>query len=257
MDQNGTVYVAGSETYATNFRVVLGYWHSLPSRPVITSIASGTGRLTVTWTAPPEADIATYRIWRSNDGSTYTLVSTVNAPTLTYTDTGLANGTYWYKIDAVDVLGDVSHESVPASGIVGPTTQQLIDALNAQIAALQAQLAQVNASSAAAIAAAQAQITALQAQLTSLQSSQAASNAATAAELARLQANITALQGQLNSLQGQQATQSISYANLAFEIIVVVLLVVLLLNQMRKPKSPQLMMAQPGQAEPKKPEDDL
>ena len=261
-DRNGTFYL-GTTIYAANERMAFSWWHSPPSSPVIASVTPGTNSLTVSWSASPEADIASYRLLRSPDGSSYSVVANVAAGTTTFADTGLANGTYWYKLEAVDTLGYVSHDSVAVSGTVGPTTQQLIDALNAQIASLQAeitslqgQLSSTNASLQAELAAAQAQITSLQNALTSLQNSQTTSNAATAAALARLQANITDLQGQLNNLQSQQATQTISYANLAFEVIVVVLLVVLLLNQMRKPKSPQMMMAEPAQA-PKKPEDDL
>ncbi len=266
VDQNGTVYVAGTEFYpSSNGRVVLGYWHSLPSRPVITSAVPGTGRVTLTWTAPAEADIATYRVWRSNDGSTYTLIATVNAPTLTYVDTPLANGTYWYRVEAVDVLGYVSHPPASVFATVGPDATQLnaeINALQGQVANLEQELANNNASIATLqtqLAAASAQIAALQTQLNALQGT-ANSNSAAIADLQtrlnNLNNTIAQLQNQLNQAQAQQATQTISYANLAFEVIVVVLLVVLLLNQMRKPKSPQMMMAEPAQP-PKKPEDEL
>ena len=253
MDENGTVWA--SATYATN-NIEMTWWNGPPSPPVITAVTSGATSLTVTWSAPPEKDVASYELWRSLDGSTYQAFATVAAPSTSFTDSGLANGTYWYKVTAVDSMGTPSHDSAPASGTVGLTTQQLIANLQSEIASLQNQLAAANASSAAAIAAAQAQITSLQNALTNLQNSETTSNAATAAALARLQANLTDLQNQLNNLQSQQATQTISYANLAFEVIVVVLLVVLLLNQMRKPKVPQMMMAEPAQA-PKKPEDDL
>lgn len=255
VDQNGTFYL-GTTIYATTELVEFNWWHSPPSTPVMTSVVSGTGSLTLSWNAPFEADINAYRVLRSLDGTTYTVAATVAGSARSYTDTGLANGTYWYRLEAVDTLGYVSHDSQPLSDVVGLSTAQLIANLQSEIASLQAQLASANTSSAAAIAAAQAQITSLQNQLTNLQNSQATNNAATAAELARLEANLTAVQNQLNNLQGQQATQTISYANLAFEVIVVVLLVVLLLNQMRKPKAPQMMMAEPAQS-PKKPEDEL
>ena len=243
-------------------------WNGPPSAPVITSVTSGTGALTVSWTAPPEKDVAAYRVWRSLDGSNYQILATVTAPETAYVDTGLSNGTYWYRVEAVDNYVHASLPSQPWYGVVGMSTAQLIASLQSQISLLQNQLAQANASTAAAITGARAQITFLEAQLANLQSSQATSNAATAAQLALLQANITKLQQQLNNLQSQQATQTISYANLAFEVIVVVLLIVLLLNQMRKPRAPQMMMAQPAQvprpvmppppqAPPTRPEDEL
>ncbi len=231
-DQNGTFYSA----YETSGSMVyVSTWHSPPSMPVITGVAAGTASLTVTWAANPEPDVVGYEVFRSTDGSTYNTVANVPASQTSFTDSGLANGTYFYEVVAVDNVGAVSHDSAAASGVVGTTTAQLIASLQSQIAALKTQIA-------------------------ALQNSQAASNAATAAQLAQLQGNLTKLQQQLSGLQNaqsQQATQTISFANLAFEVIVVVLLVVLLLNQMRKPKAPQLMMAQPGQAVPKSPEDDL
>lgn len=254
-DHNGTFWVG----YSSGAAVYIRWWNGPPSMPGITGVAaSGASGLVVTWTPSPEQNVASYQVWRSADGSTYVPVATLPATATSFTDSGLSNGTYFYKVVAVNVYGTESHESGAFPGTVGPTTQQLIDALNAEIAALQDQLAEVNATSSAAIAAARAQITSLQTQLTQLQNSEAANNAATAAQIASLQANITALQNRLNDIQAQQATQTMSYANLAFEVIVVVLLVVLLINQMRRPKQPRMMMAQPGQVQaPKAPEDEL
>ncbi len=254
VDGNGTFFAAVTYIYSpTDWDSYAFLWNGPPSAPAIASVTPGTNQLTVSWGAPPQGDVSYYQIFRSSDGSTYTLVGTASVPTTSFTDTGLANGTYWYKIVAVDQTGYASHDSVPVSGTVGPTTQQLIDDLNAQIAALQAQLA----SSDSNLSAARAQLTSLQQALTNLQNSQTTSNAATAAAIAQLQANLTQLQQKLNDLQAQQATQTMSYANLAFEVIVVVLLVVLLINQMRRPKNPRMMMAQPGQAQSKPPEEDL
>jgi len=244
VDQNGTIWMAYQffNSGSSSYDIGLASWHAPPSAPVITSVTQGTSSLTVTWTASPEADVVEYRIYRSLDGSNYQVVGTVAATQTSFTDTALANGTYWYQVDAVDLTGLASHLSQPWSGSVGPTTQELINQLEGEIAALQSQLNTANTN----LADAQAQLNAIKGQLNTIQGNTSA-----------LQSKIDNLQNELNNLQSQQATQTISYANLAFEIIVVVLLVVLLLNQMRKPKSPQMMMAQPAQAEPKKPEDDL
>lgn len=253
-DQNDTiwaVYGASNNIYAIR-------WAGPPSAPVVTTVtASGSSGLTVQWTPSPEKNVEQYRVYRSADGSNYVIVGVVPGSATSYTDSGLADGTYFYRVDAVNSDGTVSHLSGAASGTVGPTTQDLINQLESEITALQDQLAAANASSSAEIAALQSQVSSLQTQLTSLQNSQASSNSATAAALAQLQANLTQLQQRLSDLQTQQATQTISYANLAFEIIVVVLLVVLLLNQMRRPKAPQMMMAQPAQAQQKSLEDEL
>ncbi len=229
-DENGTFFAAPDISLSgisTAPRMLVWVGPSTP--PTITGIARGTGQLTVSWTAPPEANVVGYRVSRSTDGNTFSFVASLPASATSYVDTGLANGQYWYQVVAVNNAGILSH---PATGtaFVGLSSQEQIAQLQGEIAALQQQIATLQGN--------------------------ATANSAT---LAQLQSELKNLQDQLNALQGQQATQTISYANLAFEIIVVVLLVILLLNQMRKPKSPQLMMAQPGQvqAPPKQPEDDL
>lgn len=221
-DQNGTFYSAMTLTTGSFVTVGLGIWVGPPASPVITRVAAGNHQLAVSWTPSPEPNVVGYRVWRSVDGgATYALVANPAPDVHAYTDTGLVNGTYWYKVEAISDSGILSHPSAPAAGVVGTTPGSLAD----QIAALQAEIA-------------------------ALKASQNANNASTALL-------INQLQQRLDQLQSQQATQTLSYANLAFEIIVVVLLVVLLLNQMRKPKSPTIMMAQPGQTEPKPPEIDL
>src|SRR5207245_122910 len=83
---------------------------------------------------------------------------TLGSAATSYLDSGLANGTYWYSVTALDLAGTSSHPSFPQSGTVGPTTAEMIAALQAQITALQAQLSD-----------AQANITALQTPLVALQ----------------------------------------------------------------------------------------
>lgn len=230
-DENGTFYAAPDAplgTVSVAPRMILWLGPSAP--PTITGIARATGQLTVSWSAPPEPNVVGYQVYRSTDGTTFNLVASVPATTTSYADGGLANGQYTYEVVAVNDEAILSHPSAPMSASVGLSAQEQIAALQAQIAALQSQIA-------------------------ALQGTSSANNAT----LAQLQNELSNLQNQLNNLQNQQATQTMSYANLAFEIIVVVLLVILLLNQMRKPKSPQMMMAQPGQIQtpPKQPEDDL
>ncbi len=229
-DENGTFYaapVASAPGVSAAPRLLV--WLGPSSPPTITGIARGTGQLTVSWSAPPEANVVGYRVYRSTDGTSFSFVASVPASDTSYVDGGLANGQYWYEVVAVNDEGILSH---PATGtaFVGLSSQEQIAQLQGEIAALQQQIATLQGN--------------------------ASANSAT---LAQLQSELKNLQDQLNALQGQQATQTISYANLAFEIIVVVLLVIVLLNQMRKPKSPQLMMAQPGQVQtpPRQPEDDL
>ncbi len=226
VDQNGTIWMAyqyyNSGTSSSD--IGLASWHAPPTVPVITALTAGKTSITLSWAPSPEADVVEYRVYRSSDGSNYQIVATVPAGTTEYADQNLANGTYWYQVDAVDSTGLASHTSPSWSGTVGVTAAQLEN----EIANLQNQIA-------------------------ALKGTANANNAT----LAQLESQLANLQSQLNALQGQQATQTMSYATLAFEVIVVVLLVVVLLNQMRKPRKPQLMIAQPGQAQPKLPEDEL
>lgn len=236
-DQNGTFYAAVTDSSTTYNTVRALVWFGPPSAPVITSVTTVTNSLNVTWAASPEPDVAGYQVYRSTNGVDFTLLATLGAGNRSYVDSGLADGTYWYEVVAVDGLGTTSAPSAPWSGTVGPTLAQL----QAEITALQNALNSANAN----LASIQTQLTALKGQISSLQGNTSA-----------LQTQLNNLQNQLNSMQSAQATQTMSYANLAFEVIVVVLLIVVLLNQMRKPKTPQLMMAEPAQAPPKK-DDDL
>lgn len=142
VDGNGTFHVAASgDATPTTPQVYQLSWSGPPDAPTAVTIASSDTRsLRVNWTAPAQGDVGAYEIWRSPDGSTYSLVATVAAPATNWMDTGLADGTYWYKVDAVDTAGLTSHDAVPASGTVGPPgsgpgsgSQALLDALSGQL----------------------------------------------------------------------------------------------------------------------------
>ncbi|MDP9461126.1 MAG: fibronectin type III domain-containing protein, partial [Actinomycetota bacterium] len=94
-----------------------------PAAPTGVAATPGDRRATVSWTAPPDPDVVSYRV-RAEDGST---VATATAPTTSATVAGLTNGTpYRFTVVAVDAGGNVSAASgsvtvVPASPAV-PTT---------------------------------------------------------------------------------------------------------------------------------------
>jgi hypothetical protein len=138
-DENGTFYAAMYHwnEFLNNYDVGVMFWDGPPSEPAITSIARGTSSLTVSWMASPEPDVTMYRLWRSQDGSTYSLVAAVGASTTTYTDAGLAAGTYWYRVTAVDLRGTSSHGSLPVASTVGPTVDERFDAVQAEIDAIE------------------------------------------------------------------------------------------------------------------------
>jgi len=78
------------------------------------------GKLNLTWSASPEADVAYYRIYRSYEGIFYDLVHT-NITGTSFSDTGLTNGhQYFYSFTAVDTSENESTQS-SAHGIVTGT----------------------------------------------------------------------------------------------------------------------------------------
>ncbi|HBL18100.1 MAG TPA: hypothetical protein DD417_15445, partial [Elusimicrobia bacterium] len=83
------------------------------------------GSLTLVWTADPELDIASYRIYRN--GNFLTQVST-NA----HADAGLTDGTtYTYRVSAVDQAGQEGPLSDPASGIpLTPPSVKILKPVN-------------------------------------------------------------------------------------------------------------------------------
>ncbi|TLZ76813.1 MAG: hypothetical protein E6K08_04805 [Methanobacteriota archaeon] len=258
VDENGTFWTVVTDNTGVYRRVGDLAWNSPPTTPANVAVArSGTTGLSVSWSRDPEKDVAAYRVWRSSDGGrSYQLLATLGFTATSYLDSGLVNGTYWYSVTALDLAGTSSHPSFPLSGTVGPTTAEMIAALQAQITALKAQVSD-----------AQANITALQNQLTALQNAQAANDTATRAALANLQGQISSLWNQLNqtrqdlaNARAEQATQTMSYVNMALAIIIV-LLVAMLLLQMRRPRNPVQVMSPepPGRvvAQPRTPEEEL
>jgi hypothetical protein len=76
----------------------------------------------ISWAQNPEPDIAKYIIYRSLDpNSGFVAIDSVDAPTLEYADTGLAEGTrYYYRITAKNTAGLESAYSNPVSGMTIP-----------------------------------------------------------------------------------------------------------------------------------------
>lgn len=73
--------------------------------------------INLTWQPNPEADIASYEIYRATaiDGVYSRLGETANT---TYTDALPAEGAYWYMLTATDQCGNVSDMSEPSEEIV-------------------------------------------------------------------------------------------------------------------------------------------
>jgi fibronectin type 3 domain-containing protein len=110
-----------------------------PSVPLV-SARAGDAQNMLSWTASPEEDATTYKIYGGTTPDPEDLVTTVNHPATYYVHTGLTNGTpYYYRMTAVDGAGNESEfsaevsatpeelflpvitEVTPASGNIGTT----------------------------------------------------------------------------------------------------------------------------------------
>ncbi|TES83424.1 MAG: PGF-pre-PGF domain-containing protein, partial [Hadesarchaea archaeon] len=89
---------------------------SAPTGLTVTSVETGEN-LDLSWTAPPELDLAGYNIYRSTiSGGPYSLIATVGVIT-SYRDNGLTTGTtYYYVISASDEVPNYSDNCTEASG---------------------------------------------------------------------------------------------------------------------------------------------
>jgi fibronectin type 3 domain-containing protein len=98
-----------------------------PSAPAL-SASAGDASALLSWTAPADdggATISGYEVYRGTSPGSATLHATVGN-VLTFTDTGLTNGTsYWYRVAAVNVAGtgDLSNEVsvTPSAAATAPS----------------------------------------------------------------------------------------------------------------------------------------
>jgi len=68
-------------------------------------------------------DLAGYKIYRGTSAGNLTLLTTVASPsTLTYTDAGLAPGTYFYGITAYTTAGVESQQAILGSSVASGTS---------------------------------------------------------------------------------------------------------------------------------------
>jgi hypothetical protein len=103
----------------------LGSWSKTPGAPTGLSATRQAGGVALAWSAPSGAPATEYAIWRgSAPGEESTLVSTLTAPTTTFTDTAATNGSaaYYYRVQALDSAGSgpFSSEALAAPPSVPP-----------------------------------------------------------------------------------------------------------------------------------------
>jgi cellulose 1,4-beta-cellobiosidase len=88
-----------------------------PAAPTGLAATAGNATVALDWTDSTEADLAGYRVFRSNvSGSGFSLVASPSAST--FTDNSVSNGsTYFYTVAAIDTAGNIS---APSSQISAP-----------------------------------------------------------------------------------------------------------------------------------------
>jgi fibronectin type 3 domain-containing protein len=94
---------------------------TVPSTPTNLNATGGAGQAALTWTAATDnVGVVRYNVHRSTtSGFTPSTANRIAQPTGTsYTDTGLAAGTFFYKVTAEDAAGNVSTPSAQASATV-------------------------------------------------------------------------------------------------------------------------------------------
>ncbi|GAA4138244.1 galactose oxidase-like domain-containing protein [Leifsonia shinshuensis] len=92
-----------------------------PTAPGAPTATGAVGSVTLGWTASTDnVGVTGYDIYRSTTSgftpSAANLVKQVGGSTTSYTDTGLAAGTYYYQVEAVDAAGNASPPSGEVSG---------------------------------------------------------------------------------------------------------------------------------------------
>jgi fibronectin type 3 domain-containing protein len=96
-----------------------------PSAPGTLTATGGLGQVSLSWGAATDnTGVAKYDVYRSTtSGFTPSVSNRIAQPTgTTYTDSGLAAGTYYYKVTAEDAAGNVGPPGNQASGIATADT---------------------------------------------------------------------------------------------------------------------------------------
>jgi len=87
------------------------------------STANAVNAVNLTWTNPADSDLSGVLVQRSltvapSSSSEGTRVTTVIAPSASYSDTGLTGGlTYYYSLFTLDNVGEINETAVSATGV--------------------------------------------------------------------------------------------------------------------------------------------
>ncbi|RLF70356.1 MAG: hypothetical protein DRN40_04780, partial [Thermoplasmata archaeon] len=103
INSNGSIIVV-------DYDAVYSFGHTLPAPPQNISSQEGNSFINFSWD-PPSDDggypITSYRVYRSSGNSSFSLLSTLPAPTTFFNDTALINGeNYTYYVTAINRIGE-------------------------------------------------------------------------------------------------------------------------------------------------------
>ena len=97
-----------------------------PAAPTGLTATAESGTVTLKWTANAEGDLQEYRLYRGTSPEPADQIATVTAGTETYPDDNLpGDGTYYYRLKAVDVAGNEGAFSDDVSVTYTPTAVAL------------------------------------------------------------------------------------------------------------------------------------
>jgi hypothetical protein len=113
VDTNGVPSIASFVRFPAGYEDVVA-----PTAPGLLTAAGSTGKVSLAWDAATDnVGVDHYEVYRSTTaGFTPTLANRIGVPSgTTYVDSGLAAGTYYYRVRAVDLAGNLSPSSNEAN----------------------------------------------------------------------------------------------------------------------------------------------
>jgi hypothetical protein len=116
VDGHGANLANGASFRAGGFEYAIAPTGQPPAAPTGLSATPGTGQVTLNWSAVSTA--TSYNIYRGTSPGSETMLLAGVMPNTSFTDQGLSNGTYYYKITAVNDYGE-SGKSSEVSATLG------------------------------------------------------------------------------------------------------------------------------------------